>query len=601
MAKLSPIGNNAQFINGIPANGAKLFFYAAGSSTKQTTYADEAGLIPQTNPIILDSRGEPSQPIWLTEGLSYKVVFTASTDSDPPASPIWDIDDVTGVNDASISVDQWIDSGVVPTYVSATQFTLPGDQTSAFQNKRRIKVLITAGVAYGTIFSAVFGALTTVTVVMDSTPLDSGLSSVQLGLLTPANPSIPSIVESSRATVAATATTTPLWASTAQIQDWTGTPTITNFPAATMPGQWRRVYPAAGTIVTDNANIDVQGDQTYTTEAGDKLYIEAVTTTTFKVFIDPKDGNAVTTSTASGKIQPITASVNGTGGAPANGLLITLNPTTLDFRANTLGSGTVTTVSNAAAISLVISSGSTLGSTSAVPTRLAVLAINNAGTMELAAVNMSGGNNLDESTLISTTAEGGAGGADSISTIYSTTARASVAYRVVGYIDYTQATAGTYATAPSRIQGAGGEATNVISQNSTVRVDTTANYGSTNTAIRRFLNVRVNQGTDITYADSVTLGGSFTINTPGIYAMSFFDNFTGGGDLGISLNSTQLTTAIGSITATDRIAEGTTSAAGFRASCSVTTYLKAGDVIRAHTSGVASSTADMGFTISRVS
>jgi hypothetical protein len=190
MAKLSPIGNNAQFINGVPAVGAKIFTYAAGSSTKQTTYTDEAGTIPQTNPIILDSRGEPTQPIWLTEGLSYDFVFTASTDSDPPTSPIWDVPDVTGVNDASLVIDQWVDSGVTPTYVSAIQFTLPGDQTSAFTVNRRVKVLVTAGTAYGYISASVFGALTTVTVVMDSTPLDSGLSSVQLGLLTPNNTSL---------------------------------------------------------------------------------------------------------------------------------------------------------------------------------------------------------------------------------------------------------------------------------------------------------------------------------------------------------------------------------------------------------------------------
>jgi hypothetical protein len=190
MAKLSPIGNNAQFINGDPAVGAKLFFYAAGSSTKQTTYTDEAGLIPQTNPIILDSRGEPAQPIWLTEGLEYKVVFTSSTDTDPPTSPIWDVDNVTGINDASVAIDQWIDSGVTPTYVNATQFTLPGDQTSAFQVNRRIKATVTAGTVYGYISASVFGALTTVTVVLDSGTLDSGLSAVQYGLITPTNTSL---------------------------------------------------------------------------------------------------------------------------------------------------------------------------------------------------------------------------------------------------------------------------------------------------------------------------------------------------------------------------------------------------------------------------
>ena len=94
-----------------------------------------------------------------------------------------------------------------------------------------------------------------------------------------------------------------------------------------------------------------------------------------------------------------------------------------------------------------------------------VIALNNAGTIELAAVNISGGFILDESTLISTTAEGGLGAADSATVIYSTTARTSVAYRVIGYIDSTQATAGNWATAPSTIQGNGGQASVSLAMN----------------------------------------------------------------------------------------------------------------------------------------
>jgi hypothetical protein len=45
----------------------------------------------------------------------------------------------------------------------------------------------------------------------------------------------------------------------------------------------------------------------------------------------------------------------------------------------------------------------------------------------------------------------------------STTARIGVAYRVVGYVESTQATAGTWATAPSTIQGAGGNAATAMS------------------------------------------------------------------------------------------------------------------------------------------
>ena len=146
----------------------------------------------------------------------------------------------------------------------------------------------------------------------------------------------------------------------------------------------------------------------------------------------------------------------------ANALTISASSLTLDFRSTTLGSGTVTTVTGTPS-NLVISSGSTLGTVNNVASRIVVIALNNAGTIELAAVNISGGNQLDETNLITTTAEGGAGAADSANVIYSTTARTSVAYRVIGFIDSTQTTAGTWATAPSTIQGIGGQALAALS------------------------------------------------------------------------------------------------------------------------------------------
>jgi hypothetical protein len=151
-------------------------------------------------------------------------------------------------------------------------------------------------------------------------------------------------------------------------------------------------------------------------------------------------------------VYPITASVG------ASALTVTLNPCSLAFRSSTLTSGTTVTRTVSTAISMTVSSGSTLGTVSAQQSRIIVLAIDNAGTVELAVVNISGGTQLDETNLVTTTAEGGAGAADSASTVYSTTARTSLAYRVVGFIQSTQATAGTWATAPSTIQGYGGNA-----------------------------------------------------------------------------------------------------------------------------------------------
>lgn len=128
------------------------------------------------------------------------------------------------------------------------------------------------------------------------------------------------------------------------------------------------------------------------------------------------------------------------------------DPVHVVFRSNTLTNGGFVVRTVSAALSLTISSGSTLGTTSAQFSSVAVRLIDNAGTVEIAADNLAGGNNLDESTLISTTAEGGAGAADSASVIYSTTARSNVAWRLLGLVESTQTTAGTWAQTPSAIK-----------------------------------------------------------------------------------------------------------------------------------------------------
>jgi len=214
---------------------------------------------------------------------------------------------------------------------------------------------------------------------------------------------------------------------------------------------------------------------------------------------------------SSTRIQPISASV------AASALTISASALSLDFRSTTLGSGTVTTVSGTPA-NLVISSGSTLGTVSAQQSRIVVIAMNNAGTIELATVNISGGNQLDETNLITTTAEGGAGAADSANVIYSTTARTSVAYRVIGFIDSTQATAGTWATAPSTIQGVGGQALSAMSslgygqtwQDVTAsRASGTTYYNSTGKPITVLISVANSGGFVLNY--TVTVAGT-TLN-----------------------------------------------------------------------------------------
>ena len=228
--KFSPWGNS-QFVDatGAPASGYKIYTYAAGSSTLQTSYTSSDGLTAQSNPIVLNSLGLPTVgQIWLTVGQNYKLVWTDSNDVVKKTE-----DNISGVNDSSVTIDQWVSSGLTPTYVSASQFTLAGDQTSAFTVGRRVKFTVTAGTVYGRISVSAYAALTTITVVMDgATVLDSGLSAVSYGLLTPTNNSFPSLIQAgSNVTIS---------------YDTSGRPVITGANQTTIP----RSYIAGLTLST---------------------------------------------------------------------------------------------------------------------------------------------------------------------------------------------------------------------------------------------------------------------------------------------------------------------------------------------------------------
>ncbi len=135
-----------------------------------------------------------------------------------------------------------------------------------------------------------------------------------------------------------------------------------------------------------------------------------------------------------------------------------------------------------------------------------------------------------------------------------------------------------------------------------IRLNTGNGYGSTNNKIRRFSTTVVNTGTGVTYADSATLGASFTITEAGIYAIHYADCFSTGSGFGLSLNSSQLTTSIASITTSDRLILGSTSGTSAAAVASITLALSVGDIVRPHTAGDTESGAPdrVSFTIQRV-
>jgi hypothetical protein len=197
---LSPLFNNdgSQIdSNGDPRSGALLFTYLSTTSTKATTYKDSAGAVAHTNPIVLNSNGLPPAPIWLTTGSTYKFVLAPSTDTDPPASAILTIDNVSAVNDtaAAATSTEWTASGMSGVlYLSATSFRVDGDQTTVLHVGRRLKTTNTAGTVYATIIKSAFTSFTTVTVLNDgSGALDSGLSAFSYGIVSADNTSAPFI------------------------------------------------------------------------------------------------------------------------------------------------------------------------------------------------------------------------------------------------------------------------------------------------------------------------------------------------------------------------------------------------------------------------
>lgn len=104
----------AQFLanDGTPLVGGKLYTYVAGTTTPLATYTSYSGLTANTNPIILDSRGEAN--VWLDVG-PYKLALY-----DADNALIWTVDNIYSAN-----------SGVFSGPVSGTTATFSGALSAA--------------------------------------------------------------------------------------------------------------------------------------------------------------------------------------------------------------------------------------------------------------------------------------------------------------------------------------------------------------------------------------------------------------------------------------------------------------------------------------
>lgn len=117
MAVVTPTPKS-QFIDaaGIPLAGGFVYTYAAGTTTPQATYTDSTGATANSNPIVLDSRGEAN--IWLGSA-TYKFKLTDSNNTE-----IWTVDNISAPTSGLspvLSGNVTIDSNTSGTALTITQ------------------------------------------------------------------------------------------------------------------------------------------------------------------------------------------------------------------------------------------------------------------------------------------------------------------------------------------------------------------------------------------------------------------------------------------------------------------------------------------------
>ena len=97
-------------LNGAPLAGGLLYTYAAGTTTPLATYTDSTGLIANTNPIVLDSRGEAN--VWLGTA-SYKLALYTSV-----GVLIWTVDNIRVIG-LGVTVLDYVGTGSQTQFFSA--------------------------------------------------------------------------------------------------------------------------------------------------------------------------------------------------------------------------------------------------------------------------------------------------------------------------------------------------------------------------------------------------------------------------------------------------------------------------------------------------
>ena len=128
----------------------------------------------------------------------------------------------------------------------------------------------------------------------------------------------------SRATVASAATTSDIWNALGNQIDFTGTATVTGFPAAPQAGAWRELICAGACSFTAGPNMLISGygsGSTMTCSANDIVFVTAISTTQFRLHRFGYDG--LPPKRISSNLRAYAYNGNGVGSSSTNVRLLT--------------------------------------------------------------------------------------------------------------------------------------------------------------------------------------------------------------------------------------------------------------------------------------
>ncbi len=272
--------------NGDPYSGAVLKAYAAGTTTNISLATDNTGGTTVSS-VALNASGFPevsaSVVIPHVEQDFKLALYPDQASADADSGALWTVDNI-GLGQVTT---EWVDSGVTPTFVSTTSFTVAGDQTTEFHVGRRLRLTDSGGTDYASITASAFSTLTTVTVSVDGGGvLDSGLSAVDLSILSADNSAMPHLSSSATGLTATGALTMDAdlklkqgadVASAAALPvdvdgnafDVTGTATITSLNSKGIGTHITLQFDGALTLTHHATDLILPGGANITTAAGD--------------------------------------------------------------------------------------------------------------------------------------------------------------------------------------------------------------------------------------------------------------------------------------------------------------------------------------------